>query len=177
MPVFVFFAVSLLHLGLSGPSLSFGVGQSAQAQEARVVVLGSGLPVPRFVTLKSDEVNMRVGPGREFPLAWVYKREGLPLKVIAEFDVWRKVSDPDGATGWIHGPLLSLKRMAMLNERVTKIYRQPVDSAEVIAVGERGVLMELQICNPEWCRLANSALRGWVKRDQIWGLLENEVLD
>lgn len=149
----------------------------AFAQEARLVVQGSGLPVPRFVTLKSDEVNMRVGPGKEYPLAWVYQRRGLPLKVIAEFDVWRKVEDPDGATGWIHGPLLSLKRNAMLQQRVTKIHRKAEEKSEVIAVGERGVILELQLCADGWCRLSNDQLRGWVKRTEIWGLLEGEKLD
>lgn len=161
-------------LNLFSPSASSG---QAAAQEARLVVQGSGLPVPRFVTLKSDEVNMRKGPGREYPVAWVYQRRGMPLKVIAEYDVWRKVEDPDGTIGWIHSPLLSLKRNAMLTERVTKIYRKADEGAEVVAVAERGVVMELQLCENGWCRIANDQLRGWVKRDQIWGILETETLD
>ena len=120
---------------------------------------------------------MRKGPGREYPVAWVYQRRGMPLKVIAEYDVWRKVEDPDGTIGWIHSPLLSLKRNAMLTERVTKIYRKADESAEVAAVAERGVVMELQLCEADWCRIANDQLRGWVKRDQIWGLLKDEKLD
>ena len=171
------FSLALIGLPFLQPSFTDMPSGQAFAQEARLVVQGSGLPVPRFVTLKSDEVNMRKGPGREYPVAWVYQRRGMPLKVIAEYDVWRKVEDPDGTIGWIHSPLLSLKRNAMLTERVTKIYRKADESAEVAAVAERGVVMELQLCEADWCRIANDQLRGWVRRDQIWGLLKDEKLD
>ena len=149
----------------------------AQAQEAKIVVQGSGLPVPRFVTLKSDEVNMRVGPGREYPKSWVYRREGLPLKVIAEFDVWRKVIDHQETTGWVHSQLVTLKRNALITNRLTKLYSKADEQSPVIAVAEEGVLMELQTCGVTWCRIANDDLRAFVRRDDIWGILENETLD
>ena len=80
------------------------------SSEIRLTVRGSGLPVPRFVTLKSDDVNMRAGPGTEYTVLWHYRKEGLPLRVEAEFGVWRKVVDHDGATGWMHHSVVSLKR-------------------------------------------------------------------
>ena len=175
----VFLAFAMLALSFMAPSLLKDAAPLSQAtaQEAKIVVQGSGLPVPRFVTLKSDEVNMRVGPGREYPKSWVYRREGLPLKVIAEFDVWRKVIDHEQTTGWVHSQLVTLKRNALITNRLTKLYSKADDQSPVIAVAEQGVLMELQTCGVKWCRIANDALRAFVHRDDIWGILENETLD
>lgn len=172
-------AFALFVMGLCMMAFSFiaAAPSPAAAQEAKIVVQGSGLPVPRFVTLKSDEVNMRVGPGREYPKSWVYRRAGLPLKVIAEFDVWRKVIDHEDTTGWVHSQLVTLKRNALIANRLTKLYSKADDQSPVIAVAEQGVLMELQTCGVKWCRIANDDLRAFVHRDDIWGILENETLD
>ena len=151
--------------------------KQAVAQEAKIVVKGSGLPVPRFVTLKSDEVNMRVGPGREYPLSWVYKQKNLPLKVIAEFDTWRKVIDHEGTIGWVHSQLVGLKRYALIQSRLTKLHRKPDSTSPVLAVADKGVLLELQICEPQWCRVASDSVRAYVRRDDIWGVLETETLN
>ena len=149
----------------------------AVAQEAKIVVKGSGLPVPRFVTLKSNEVNMRVGPGREYPLSWVYKQKNLPLKVIAEFDTWRKVIDHEGTIGWVHSQLVGLKRYALIQSRLTKLHRKPDSTSPVLAVADKGVLLELQICEPQWCRVASDSVRAYVRRNDIWGVLETETLN
>lgn len=149
----------------------------AVAQETKLVVKGSGLPVPRFVTFKSNKVNMRVGPGREYPLSWVYKQQYLPVKVIAEFDVWRKVIDHEGTTGWVHGQLVTLKRYALIQSRLTKLYRKADFDSPVVAVADKGVIMELQTCAPQWCRVATDEVRGYVRREDIWGVLETETLN
>lgn len=169
----------LLAVGFmaSLPLFHSALFNSAHAQEAKLVVQGSGLPVPRFVTLKSDEVNMRVGPGREYPLSWVYKQKNLPLKVIAEFDVWRKVIDHEGTTGWVHSQLVTLKRYALIQSRLTKLHRKADETSAVLAVADKGVLLELQICEPLWCRVASDDLRAYVRRDAIWGVLETETLN
>ena len=151
--------------------------RSAGAQETKLVVQGSGLPVPRFVTLKSDTVNMRVGPGREYPLSWVYKKKNLPVKVIAEFDVWRKIIDHEGTTGWVHSQLVTLKRYALIQSRLTKLYRKADFDSPVVAVADKGVIVELQICEAQWCRIATQDLRAFVRREDIWGILENETLN
>ena len=156
---------------------SLALPKGASAQEAKLVVQGSGLPVPRFVTLKSDTVNMRVGPGREYPLSWVYKQKNLPLKVIAEFDVWRKVMDHEGTTGWVHSQLVTLKRYALIQSRLTKLYRKADADSPVLAVADKGVLVELQLCEPQWCRVETSNLRAYVRREDIWGVLETEILN
>ena len=147
------------------------------AQENRISVRGSNLEIPRFVTLKTNTVNMRTGPGREYPILWEYKRRGLPLKVIAEFDTWRKVTDHEGTTGWMHVGTLSIKRMALVRDTTSKIHSNAEDNAQVLAVAERGVLLEIEQCQPEWCRVAGKNIRGWIPRNAIWGVLENETFD
>jgi SH3-like domain-containing protein len=149
----------------------------AFAQEAKLTVRGSGLPVPRYVTLKFDEANLRAGPGREYPVLWQYRQAGLPLMVDAEFGIWRKVVDHDGTAGWMHGSVLSLRRMAVVQTNMAKIYADPDEASDVIALAERLALMELQSCPKAWCRVASDDVRGWIKRQVVWGVLENESLD
>lgn len=160
----------------------FGIAIIAQpgttvAQEAKLTVRGSGLPVPRFVTLKFDEINMRAGPGSEYPVLWQYSRSGLPMLVDAEFGVWRKVVDHEGTTGWMHGSVLSLRRMALIVNGTARIHKSAESSSKVIAVAERGALLELQSCPDKWCRITSGDIRGWVPRSAIWGLRDGEVLD
>jgi SH3-like domain-containing protein len=143
----------------------------------RTVIRGSGYPVPRFVTLKKDLAYLRVGPGREYQLDWVYVRQNLPLKVISEFDVWRKVVDHDGTTGWLHSSLLSLKRFGLVTKAEIKLYDSPKDSSKIVAVAGRNVLLEVQYCEKQWCRLATNDVRGWTKRQNFWGVLENEEVE
>ena len=147
------------------------------AQDIRVVVRGSGYDVPRFLSLKSDKAYMRFGPGNEYPIAWVYQQKGLPLKVIAEYEVWRKVVDHDGITGWMHAKLLTGRRTALVTERVAKLYKSNEDNSKIVGYAERNVLMELQYCRTQYCKVAHPELKGWIKRDSFWGLLENEVLN
>ena len=149
----------------------------AQAQETKLTVRGSGLPVPRYVTLKFDEANLRAGPGREYPVLWQYQKTGLPLLVDAEFGIWRKVIDHDGTAGWMHGSVLSLRRMALVQNNMAKIHASPDETSNIIALAERVALMELQSCPKAWCRVANNDVRGWIKRKAVWGLLETESLN
>jgi len=165
-------------------ALSDGGGATALAAEGdkagdgvRVTVRGTGLPVPRFVTLKSGEVNMRAGPGTEYPVLWQYRKKDLPLRVEAEFGVWRKVVDHEDTTGWMHQSVVSLKRHALVTASSARIYASPDNGAALVAVAERNALLELQSCPTQWCKVAAGDLRGWVARNAIWGLLNGEILD
>ena len=151
--------------------------KKVNAQDIRIVVRGSGYEVPRFLSLKSDEANMRVGPGNEYPIAWVYKRKGLPLKVIAEYEVWRKVIDHEGTTGWMHTKLLTGRRTALITGRVAKLFNSFEDNSKIVGYAERNVLMELQYCKSQFCRVVHPKLKAWVRRDEFWGLLEDETLN
>ena len=149
----------------------------ANAQEVKLTVRGSGLPVPRYVTLKSHEANLRAGPGLEYPVLWQYRTPKLPVRVDAEFGIWRKIVDHDGTAGWMHGSVLSLSRMALVKTDMTKIRNSPDPKSTVIALAERNALMELQSCPKSWCRVATANVRGWIKRQALWGLLKAESLD
>ena len=163
-------------LALLGYGAVMSAPLPATAQEAKLTVRGSGLPVPRFVSLKFSEANLRTGPGSEYPVLWQYRQVGLPLLVDAEFGVWRKVRDADGTTGWMHGAGLSLRRMAFIHEGMAKIYQQDNSESRVVAVAEKNALLELESCPKKWCRVTTDTVKGWVDRNAIWGVLADENL-
>ena len=148
----------------------------AAADTTKLTVRGSGLPVPRFGTLKFDEANLRTGPGREYPVLWQYRKSGLPLLVDAEFGIWRKVVDHEGNSGWIHGAGLSLKRKALVRTHMAEIHDDEDPDSPVIALAERNALVNLESCPREWCRISTEMVKGWIRRQAIWGLLANERL-
>ena len=135
------------------------------------------MPVPRYVTLKSDEANLRAGPGLEYPVLWQYRTPKLPIRVDAEFGIWGKIVDHDGTAGWMHGSVLSLNRMALVKTDMAKIHDSPDSSSTVIALAERNALMELHSCPKLWCRVKAANVSGWIRRQAIWGVLQTESLD
>ncbi len=173
----LFFGIAWAVTTLFFPVNWLTVATKANAQEIKLTVRGSGLPVPRFVTLKSDEANLRAGPGLEYPVLWQYRTPKLPVRVDAEFGIWRKIVDHDGTAGWMHGSVLSLKRMALIKVDMAKIHDNPDPSSTVLALAERNALMELQSCPKSWCKVKAANVSGWMKRQAIWGLLQTESLD
>lgn len=148
-------------------------------------VLGSGLPVPRFVSLKSDRVNLRNGPGTDYPTGWVYRRAGLPVEVIKEFETWREVRDSDGATGWVLQSLLSGRRTALVLPWERKAGSPPPppvpiresDSSHssVVAKVEAGVIADLHSCDGRWCRVTVDQYSGYIEQKKLWGVYEGET--
>jgi SH3-like domain-containing protein len=136
----------------------------------------TGLPLPRFVSLGSDRVNLRFGPGQQYPIQWILAREGLPVEIIEEFDTWRKVRLHDGDQGWIHGSLLSSRRTIVVAEQIRELRRSPDASARVLLRAEPGVIGELLDCEDDWCRIEIDGRRGWLQRDAFWGVLPGETL-
>ena len=173
----LFFGLAWAATTLLCPVNSLTGATKANAQEVKLTVRGSGLPVPRYVTLKPHEANLRAGPGLEYPVLWQYRTPKLPVRVDAEFGIWRKIVDHDGTAGWMHGSVLSLSRMALVKTDMAKIHNSPDSSSTVIALAERNALMELQSCPKSWCRVKAANVRGWIKRQAIWGLLKTESLD
>jgi SH3-like domain-containing protein len=146
---------------------------------------GSGLPVPRFVSLKSDRVNMRKGPGTDYPTAWVYRRAGLPLEVIKEFEGWRQVRDADGAAGWVLQSFLSGRRTALVlpwdvkaGAAPPKVALRNDDSkrARAVAMVEAGVIANISSCDGRWCRVSIDRFRGYIEQKKLWGVYEGEVI-
>ena len=136
----------------------------------------TGLPVPRFVSLGADQVHLRFGPGREYPIRWVLARRGLPVEIVAEFDTWRKVKLHDDDEGWIHSSLLSSRRTVMIKDEIAELRRTPADDARVVLRAEPGVVGDLLDCEEDWCRVDIEGRRGWLRRDAFWGVLPEEVL-
>lgn len=145
----------------------------------------SGLPVPRFVSLKSDRVNMRKGPGTDYPTAWVYRRAGLPLEVTKEFEGWRQVRDADGAAGWVLQSFLSGRRTALVlpweikpGAPAPKVALRTNDSerSRPIAMIEAGVIANLQNCDGLWCRVSIDKYQGYIEQKKLWGVYEGEVV-
>lgn len=171
---FVIMLAISVFLNLAPSVYPFG---KASAQENRISIRGSNLEIPRFVTLKSNRVNMRTGPGKEYPIQWEYQRKGLPLKVIGEFDVWRKVTDHEGVVGWMHVRTLSIKKMVLVTDSTVKIHQRADDDAPVIAIAEKGVIAELATCKSEWCKIKSNDVSGWLYRKSLWGLLDGEIFE
>ena len=137
----------------------------------------TGLPVPRFVTLRSDKVNVRTGPGARYPVEWVFERKGMPVEIVAEFDTWRKVRDIQGTEGWVHQNLLSGRRGVIISGGVRTLRREPREDAAVVARAEPDVIGQLLECKAEWCRVEVSGLRGWLKRSEMWGVYPSEKVE
>jgi len=132
--------------------------------------------LPRFVSLRADKVNVRVGPGVRYPINWVYVRKGLPVEVLAEFELWRKVRDRDGVEGWVHKSLLSGGRSAIVTGGIQTLYRQAGGTIPVLRV-ETGVQGQLRACTKSHCRLRIAGSDGWIDRRRIWGVYPNEIFD
>jgi SH3-like domain-containing protein len=137
----------------------------------------TNLPLPRFVSLKGNEGNARRGPGLTHRIDWVFTRAGMPLRVTAEFENWRRVEDAEGAGGWVHYSLLSGVRTALVTLDMAEIRDAPDPAATVIAQAELGVIGRVLECRPGWCRLAMEGSRGWVETGAIWGVAADETFD
>lgn len=127
-------------------------------------------PLPRYVTLKTNEGNARRGPGTEHRIDWVFTRAGMPLKLTAEFDNWRRVEDADGEGGWMHYTLLSGTRSVLVAQDLTEFLARADDLAEVVFQSERGVIGRLLECSIDWCRVTVEGQRGWVRKGALWGV-------
>ncbi len=143
----------------------------------KTTIGASGYPIPRFMTLANDITNMRTGPGREYPIDWIYLKENYPLKVIAEYGNWRKVVDVDQTTGWILRSLLSLRRSAVIINKTQDLVRSPDQNDRVTIIAEEDVLGTLVKCEKIWCEMEIGGFNGWIKQDGIWGVLEQEEFD
>jgi len=129
----------------------------------------SGFVVPRFVSLKFSKVNGRTGPSRDHPIAWQYQRRGLPLLIVAETEMWRKVRDISGDEAWVRKPALSGARTVIAKE-LTSVRSRPNASAREIARIDQNALLRLEACKDGWCEVkSESGLKGWSRQDMLWG--------
>lgn len=157
---------------LLAAAISFGSLASVWAQSQ-----ATGLPLPRFVSIASDKVNARTGPSSQYPIRWVYTRENLPLKIVDEFDNWRQVVDHENEGGWILASLLSSKRTAVVTAEIADMRRTPSLEARIVVRAKEGVIARLFNCEPVWCLVEIGEQRGWLQRDQLWGVLDDEWVE
>lgn len=139
----------------------------------------TGLPIPRFVSVKPETANVRVGPGLDYPVKWTFVRRGLPVEVIAESGNWRRIRDWDGEDGWMLGSLLSGRRTALVapwsGAKPVPMRARPRSEARVAAVVEPNVLVGIERCDGEWCRVKAQAVKGYIRQTRIWGAYPGEA--
>lgn len=131
---------------------------------------GAKSEFPRFVSLRSGKANVRIGPGRRYPIAWVFVRRSLPVQVIGAFETWRRIRDWEGTEGWIHQSLLSSRRSVIVIDGPRALRRAPSGTSPLVARVERGVIGRPIECIDTWCRVEFQGMRGWIDRNTVWGI-------
>lgn len=137
----------------------------------------TNLPLPRYVSLKASEGNMRRGPSLSHRIDWIMQRRSVPLQVVAEHGHWRKVVDIEGAGGWMHYALLSGSRTVIILDPMLELYQGPNTDAPVRARLEAGVIARLGTCNVDWCKLTAEGYKGWARKTALWGVSASEIRD
>jgi SH3-like domain-containing protein len=181
---------SFVVLGLFLATGAYGAAAFAAEKDATVkpaaseptdpsenVNAGPQLPLPRFVTLGADEVNVRTGPGLKYPIKFIIRKTGLPVEVKGEHEVWRRIEDSDRDGGWVHKSMLSGRRGVIVQGQVQSLLKKPDEAAPPVAKLEPGVVAELEACKADWCKLEVQSYTGWVKRAHLWGVYPQETVE
>jgi len=152
-------------------------GELAQAGEPNP----SGLPVPRFVSVKADRATVRDGPDKDHDVSWIYTRVGWPVEITAEFEDWRRIRDSDGSEGWVYHSLLSGKRMAAVQLKsktdLAPLYEKPDATSAVTARLQIGVLGTVKSCTGSWCQISGKGFDGWIQQTELWGVYPGEKVE
>lgn len=131
---------------------------------------------PRFASLRAEKVFLRAGPGPDFPIQWVFVRRGLPVEILATFDIFRKIRDSDGTVGWVNQQMLTGRRSVLVSGAIRDLHHDANPGSEVVAQLEPGVIAAVSKCDPAWCEVKAGGYKGWLKRDEVWGLEPDEVI-
>jgi SH3-like domain-containing protein len=158
--------------------LSFPIPLLAKVENAPTIGKETGLPLPRFVSIKSRSANIRVGPSNTHQVKWIYKKKGYPVQIISEFQHWRQIMDVDGEIGWVHEALLAGKRNILtINKEVILMRRYPNEAGRPVARIEGGVIGSLVECQKAWCYIKVGTTLGWLEKSNIWGTFPDEVIE
>tara|TARA_B100000575_G_C22928487_1_gene538203 strand:+ start:126 stop:656 length:531 start_codon:yes stop_codon:yes gene_type:complete len=142
---------------------------------AKEIGLETGLELPRYVSLKSNESNIRVGPSKNYPIIIKYIKKDFPLKIVDEHKEWRKTVDFQNNTGWIHKSLIKGQRNGILiSQNQKKIQILNTVDGKIIGEANTGTFVRLSKCKVDWCMIVKHQYRGWVKKKYLWGVKENE---
>ncbi|MFN0265315.1 SH3 domain-containing protein [Tepidamorphus sp. 3E244] len=144
----------------------------------------SGLPLPRYVSLKSSRVNVRIGPSQDHAVSWVFHSAGLPVEIVAEYGNWRRIRDSEGSEGWVYHSLLSGRRTALVSpwqggegDKAETIRNSPDEESRVIARVEKGAIVSVRSCDDSWCEVAASGVNGYMPQPLLWGVYPRERID
>lgn len=141
----------------------------------------SGLPVPRYLSLKSDRVNLREGPSKDHRTRWVFQRAGLPVEVTAEFETWRRIRDSEGSEGWVLHSLLSGRRTALVapwkKDELFRLYRSAAENSGLAAQLQTGVIVNVKSCDKHWCEVFGKGYDGFIQQANLWGVYPNELVE
>ena len=140
------------------------------AQQALVKGPETGLPLPRFVSVKATKARVRQGPSRDHRIEWLFVHRDIPVKVTAEHGHWRRIEDSTGAGGWMHYSLLSGRRSVLVTAPRIVLKSAPSANADTIAFAEEGVIARLGDCIEEWCELVAGDMKGWSEISGLWGV-------
>ncbi|MGU3495068.1 SH3 domain-containing protein [Xanthobacteraceae bacterium A53D] len=179
----LFKARSAIFALLAGAMLTASPAAHAADEDAKqgAGLQGTGLPVPRFVSLKADRVNVRNGPNRDQDVAWIFTRAGLPVEITAEFETWRRIRDADGAEGWVYHSMLSGRRTALVTpwskDAMVTLRDKPDGDSRVVARLEPSVLTIVKSCDGKWCHISGEGFDGFLEQGKLWGVYPNEKLD
>ncbi|MGL4405145.1 MAG: SH3 domain-containing protein [Notoacmeibacter sp.] len=179
-------------------AVALGAETTASIAPGSAKLGASGLPLPRFASLKSANINVRVGPSKENAILWNYVKAGLPVEIVLEFDTWRKIRDSEGVEGWVSQAMLSGRRTATVEpgfakktgditsiieadtsqpELTVPLFTKPDDKSRRIALLEPGVNVDVITCDAEWCSVTAGAYGGWIEKTRIWGVYASETID
>jgi SH3-like domain-containing protein len=141
----------------------------------------TGLPLPRYASLKTDRVNLREGPSKDHATKWVFQRAGLPVEITAEFATWRRVRDSEGAEGWVLHTLLSGRRTALVGPgkkaATYNVGGGPSEKADLVAQLQAGVIVNIKKCDGTWCQVFGDGFKGFVKQNDLWGVYPDEKVE
>ena len=164
------------------PGLAAGLAGVSPALAVEPQTAGSvtGLPIPRYVSLKPSDTPMREGPSKEHRIKWVFKREGVPVEITAEFENWRRVRDSEGVEGWVYHARLSARRTALVapwsKDESLPLHASDGGGGSVVARLQPMVITGIESCNGKWCRISGDGYRGWMRQDQLWGVYPGEAV-
>ena len=154
---------------------------AAPAQAGAPAGAVTGLPLPRYASLKTDRVNLREGPSKDHATKWVFQRAGLPVEITAEFATWRRVRDSEGAEGWVLHTLLSGRRTALVGpgkkDATFNVVAGPADKADLVAQLQAGVIVNIKKCDGAWCQVFGDGYKGFVKQNDLWGVYPDEKVE
>ncbi len=167
----IFIALAVAEIWTSGSA----AGAEPTAQSSKAQATASGLPVPRFASLRADDVNLRSGPGIRFPIDWVYRRSGMPVEIIDEFDTWRQIRDWQGTVGWVHKSMVQGRRTVRVIGEEGILRSGPEANEPAVARVTPGVIGVLRECRQGWCQLGLDTQEGWLEGTRLYGIYPHEL--